>query len=741
MYSKIVVEDSPPFLPDSAVLDDLTKLVFVFGQNGSGKSTFADRLDQGSAQCEPHGVGFDVKVFSREYKEKFFASDMKPGVFLLGDAQPQLAAERDDLLGEINKRSDKIAAVRARLGTDDESGARGRLESARKLARNQAWRVRAELPTLLREHCFKGTANSRQKFLDTLRSAGQTVDSELTLEVLEARAAVLFQESPTQSPMIRVPTVPDFSAYQAWSLLGTSIAPQGSSDLAAALEHLGNADWFKSGRNFADKNDGDCPYCQQELPPDFVQQIAATFDELYDDQISQLHNLASLLRDDLERLDSDVSALESIERLQGDRLAALLAEYRTARERFAAELGTKIESPATVVKLPDLAPAVESLASFVRQANEAIKSENQKIASVDEERKKLILEVRAFVRAVHAREILETLQASSTRCEAEISELEGTIEESTKALREFQSEVKTLEDKLGSDASVIGYINDLLKSVGFHSFSLAGHASGEGYSLVREDGSFRAESLSEGEQAFVSFLYFFYEAKSAGSGEPRVLVIDDPISSLDGDALFSVSLLTRELMDLARDKSSTVSQVIVLTHNVYFYKEVTFKRDGKDCCFFTIEKRTSTPNVITRHDDNPIKSSYAWLWKSLAVARIDPTPDRLVGIQNSMRRILQTYFLMTGVSHLDKVLPESTSAEEKRAFNQLMSWANDGSHHIPDDFDFDPGQVGAEIYFDVFKKVFEVTRQTPHYDMMMNLADAEDELPEELAGLASTKEG
>lgn len=58
-------------------------------------------------------------------------------------------------------------------------------------------------------------------------------------------------------------------------------------------------------------------------------------------------------------------------------------------------------------------------------------------------------------------------------------------------------------------------------------------------------------------------------------------MIDDPISSLDSSVLFMVSSLVRQLMFDIKNNSTDIKQLFVLTHNIYFHKEITFNQGKK----------------------------------------------------------------------------------------------------------------------------------------------------------------
>src|SRR5690606_21497986 len=117
------------------------------------------------------------------------------------------------------------------------------------------------------------------------------------------------------------------------------------------------------------------------------------------------------------------------------------------------------------------------------------------------------------------------------------------------------------------------------------------------------------QTLSEGERTFVTFLYFYHLLKGSmsesGTSASRVVVFDDPVSSLDSDILFIVGSLIKGILDEVRTGSSQIRQVFVLTHNVYFHKEVTFniRRQQEAMAeetFWTVRK-TDHKSTLEKH--------------------------------------------------------------------------------------------------------------------------------------------
>ena len=302
-----------------------------------------------------------------------------------------------------------------------------------------------------------------------------------------------------------------------------------------------------------------------------------------------------------------------------------------------------------------------------------------------------------------------------------VANLKRQIQEKQELRRKKEEEIGELERSTTSIQPTIDAINALLKSFGFHGFSLAQAGNKQCYKLVRADGADAKETLSEGEKTFVTFLYFYRllrgSASEAGVTVDRVVVIDDPVSSLDSDILFVVSTLIRRLCEDVRTGTINIKQLFVLTHNVYFHKEVTFNKlrgDGKlrEETFWTVRK-LSGESTITSHTSNPIKSSYELLWQEVRERR-----QGNLSIQNSLRRILESYFKILGGMDLDKI-HDHFQGNEKLACRALMSWVNDGSHSAHDALYVAVEDQTIDIYLEVFRKIFEGHGHIEHYNMMM----------------------
>jgi len=200
----------------------------------------------------------------------------------------------------------------------------------------------------------------------------------------------------------------------------------------------------------------------------------------------------------------------------------------------------------------------------------------------------------------------------------------------------------------------------------------------------------------------------------------RIVVFDDPVSSLDSDILFIVGSLIKELFDEVRAGTGHIKQIFVLTHNVYFHKEITFnKRRNKKAEAlsdetFWIVRKSDMVSKLEKHNSNPIKTSYELLWSEVR------RPDRsTLTIQNTLRRILENYFKILGGVDPDKIIAMFDDGKEKLICKALFSWVNDGSHFAHDDLYVSIDDSMVETYLKVFRAIFENSDHLAHYKMMM----------------------
>jgi wobble nucleotide-excising tRNase len=214
-------------------------------------------------------------------------------------------------------------------------------------------------------------------------------------------------------------------------------------------------------------------------------------------------------------------------------------------------------------------------------------------------------------------------------------------------------------------------------------------------------------------------------ANAAAVSNKRILVIDDPICSLDSTILYVVSAMVKSLIKSVKEGQSNIEQVFIVTHNVFFHKEASFvngRTNPEPTVNFWVLRKNDGVTSITPHGiKNPISTSYELLWQELKTEQ----PSSIITTQNTMRRIIENYFGMLGGAKEDYIVEKFEAVEDQMICRSLFHWINDGSHSIPDDFYFDVQSTSVVKYKEIFRRIFEVTNHKAHYDMMMGIGSAQ----------------
>ncbi|EOW9529672.1 AAA family ATPase [Bacillus cytotoxicus] len=720
MIQNIKIKGIATYDEEGAQIEALKKINYIYGSNGSGKTTISEviRGVERYPNCEIAWNSNEIKtvVYNRNFVEENFRlhSDIK-GIFTLGKESTELSELIDQCLSDIGKNNDNIFKIQENL--------KGNLSQQRQLLqqfKESCWNLKIKYDLEFKE-AFDGFRNSKDrftgKFLSEIGKQGELKSFE---EIIKRKESVF---NGPQEKIKEYSYILFDESIEKNSIFQAKIIGKEDVDIAALISTLNISDWVKQGHIHMRETNGSCPFCQQELPGKFIEQINEYFDETYTTHLKELDLAANQYQQDIVLLLERVEALKEGEGpyLNLERISYILDALKTKYKDNQLLIEQKKKEPSRIIMIESLLRYVQEINTEIEKANQEIKKFNVLIDNIQEEKTKLIRDMWYYVS--------EENRANYTFYEKKNTELKRVIEGMEKNIRkkkmyneELKKKILGYQEQITNIQYSIGEINRVLKSFGFNNFKLAEAEEQGSYKIIRENGEDAKATLSEGEKTFITFLYFYQLIKGSESKEQitfnKVVVIDDPISSLDSNVLFIVSSLIRQLISEVRTNGSSVKQLFILTHNVYFHKEVSFNK-GKgnkklsDETFWIVRK-TNNRSYIQQYDENPIKTSYELLWKELKVIG----PENSTTIQNIMRRIIENYFKFFGSINVEEEI-EKFVEEERYACRSLFSWINDGSHHISEDLFVEDSQEVTEKYFEVFKNVFINLGHKSHYEMMM----------------------
>lgn len=715
---KSLVVPKIPFMGCETI--ELEKYNFLFGNNGTGKSSIARMIyketNKESSQYIDKDTNTEVLVFDKDYAKRNFKDKTRvPGVYLLGEDAGKFETEIESLKEQFEASKKKAEGLRSNEATLFEEEERSY--------------------TAFTETCWGTTDKQRKKFglvLDGRKQknsfaqfcienySGKAIDA--TEEGLLGEISRVYSNELVSRPLLEKLKVKNLTELESSPILRTLILSESNIDFNELIVSLGNSDWVHEGLSYLALSNRRCPFCQQTLTVDLVEVIRSVFSSKYEKDIhilEEVYNSYVELTDDIENQIYYVLQ----ERVIGYDYTLISENYealKQAIQRNIHKIDEKRKEPSKNVEVESLIKMTNNISTFIDQINKVISENNIILQYRKDEQKKLTQRVGEYIANNILFAVIHEYKERTDKQLAIIKKIQEKANKEEEGLKYFENEIRILKGRFSSIDRTIEFMQRTMDSIGYTSFRVVATSDNKAFRIIREDGSCVEETLSEGEFSFLSFLYFYFmivgTSNENQADKKKAVVIDDPISSLDSNGLFYVAGLIDLIIRKHSIKNGIVEQLIILTHNSYFLKQlIAITSDNQiKVKFYMIEKGQKCSSIfeVTR---KYFESSYESLWR--IVVNYEDKHSQLV--LNAMRRIIDDFvFNYVGRNKYD--LCEKMPQDYQNLYRTLLIITNAGSHDVPDDFAFCNYGKDIDKYFDLFKQIFIVAGFEDHYKLMIN---------------------
>ncbi|EMY3559837.1 AAA family ATPase [Flavobacterium psychrophilum] len=752
MINSLTIKKVASYDDTGVNITDLKKVNFFFGFNGTGKSTIAkyihnlslpaNQISNDYSHCSQ--TGYDrathhILTFDEKFtEENFINNDNLKGVFSLNQTNELIDTQISDeetKITNLQKRLREKNALKDRLATDKIEKQKGLLD--------HCWSKRTAFTTFTKLNLPHG--GSKPNHLSEIRGKLNNLPSIIpTIQQLKDNYDLLYEKE-----LKEITTKVDAHLYKnirklevkLQNLLQEVIIGNEDVDIARLINQINSRSWVETGIQFLSKTDI-CPFCQQEtITTELKEQFEKFFDQSYKEKIEAIKLLKNEYITLTESFLSNILEIQNV--FNPNNLVSTI--YLTLQSLFndnRAVIIEKLENANERKSISFLNQQKGSLSNILKKIIE----NNKSYADIDDNKKTLVSNIWIFI-ASQCKVKIEKFDNRLVKYSRLTSFANLLIENLTQEISDSRQTIETLRTQTINTRDAVDNINIILKNAGFDGFEIAEKNvinNISQYYLKRPqqsgDGAI-FKSLSEGEKNFISFLYFHQlcigtDDIQSNSSKKKIIVIDDPVSSLDSQALFVVSTLIHTLTTRKGNntraekqglKNDNLSQILILTHNLYFYKEVSF--DKRPICtdywHYKVSKLNNKSDIKgsynkTVHDD------YTLLWNTLKELKenLPETTTLNIVIANSMRRIIESYVNFIGYgkdswSSLFNLDENEPTYYIKCAFISII---NDESHKTTAlDGVYYQKIINEQpqILFDVFKEIFR-TIGKEHYEMMLD---------------------
>lgn len=722
MINSIKIKNIATYSSETETLLIPSIVNFIYGNNGAGKTTITRIIENSNDYLESslswdNDIEYHKLVYNRDFVKNNFNEETKlRGIYTLGEESEEVYKKIEELTLSKKTMQADIVFQKEQINSYQNELKKLKRETVDLFWENYKKKLCEPILEL-----YRGNINSKENFFDKCIKL-QYKENTMTYESIIEEYNILYKERLVEQDLIENININEISKLINSKILTTQIVENNNITLFQLINDLKNSSWVEEGLKYLNNSHNKCPFCQNQLTTEFVEDIY----KLYDQKYKNLKNEFYDIKEKIIKFKNNTSVyLKEHSDIIKD--SVMILDINDFLDTIEEELEKKSSDLKYVCNINKDISSIEKLHNLINSENEKIKQNNIKINDIENSKTKLISNGWDFIRNVSNKDVEKYNQKQITITH-EISKILETKKQQEEKLDKVETEIHELENSITGITKSIGQINDLLKKFNFTNFSLKENEDNLTYSIIRPNGEDATKTLSEGEFSFISFLYFynlvFGSRNKRGLQEEHILVIDDPVTSMDSNVLYIISTLIRNLIDLCIEEKRNIKQIFILSHNVYFFKEVSYsygftgkEKTKKKYKYFIVRKVTGLSQIQEYGYNNPIKNSYELLWDNLR--KKDYNDDSNL---NTMRRILEQYFHIIGngnPNNNNKELINSFDEKDRLLVKSLLSYINDGSHTIMDGLYIVPDENLNQTAFKVFRQIFEELGHINHYKMMM----------------------
>ena len=691
------------------------KVNFIFGKNGTGKTTITDEI---------------ASQFSSNYSIHVFKDFDGVAVNERLDAVA-LGTENAEIQKLIDIVDHEIKAINNDVQKPEEGTENlfTKAEAAKKALNNQQAKIETFYTNSARQIKNLSNPNIASPNYDKNTFKNEIGKAKtLTKEEISANKDTIRADKKDDISSVTLPVI-HLSDYlkSTNELLGSSVKQPES------IPELNNSStkqqFAKTGLDIHEHKHGEvCAFCGNEITEERWVALGNYFN-------GEVKSLESRLESEITKIKSELVAIDEIKEIDkhsyygkyseqikqlNTKIKLGKAEYKVFLDSLEKALDDKtknlfIKTEALTIVIPsDFSEVQKEYTSLVESNNTFSKNlGNEQSKSKDALRYHEIQKKLNTFRYTEEEASLLALDKLNGIAQADLKNKRDE-------LAKKQQERIDLIAKTKDEKKIAIKINKLLENMGVASFELElvndenENQKGQ-YQISGHDGNIRpVTALSKGEKNIIAFLYFVFNLeRTDGTNKPKIIVLDDPMTSNDDTMQY---VMIGEIQKLYRGLKDD-NHFILLTHNVHFYLNVRpntaikYKVDGKEISFYEkfgvyhlfSDGKHSTIRGITKgkHD---FKTSYETLWKELVFLHgaSDATPDLML---NPCRKICETYMNFTKKG-IEAFYGDNTNAKKLFDVNQ----------HSIDDLEAEQNGKTKDEIKEIIKGLFAQNDAEDHFD-------------------------
>lgn len=426
--------------------------------------------------------------------------------------------------------------------------------------------------------------------------------------------------------------------------------------------------WIETGLKLHKEGDN-CKFCEGKLDYSDVKSKIAEFKE------NKRHKATEKLKQFREQLQSLLESIKAIEKESKtyttnigneiDQHFSSISEKKQTIETLIISCQSKIDN-IEVQENFDFELLAETLKELEVSISTISKTKNEQLLELRKKLNNLTTLVKGAIG-------LEILQSATIKDKLqEVKDKETELKEKRENNKKKQQEIQDLKQQKSLTKDFADFVSQILNDINI-SLKVELDTDNKNYIIksTNENATLTIKDISEGEKNLLALLFFYYELfadnkQQQVKAEIELIIVDDPISSMDDSNKFYILELMKNLLELSNQ------QIFVLTHSWEDYCNLSYGKKAWDNNqpFATFEIRKANGNSELSQLKN-IEKPYKYLFKEIfqfSEKREDDikTDCQIYHYPNVMRRVFEEWYSFKIGKDLNL-----TSSQQDRIINDL----------------------------------------------------------------------
>lgn len=644
---------------DENSIDFNKKTCFIFGNNGTGKSTLTNYLKNSL-------TNYDVRIF--QGFDSVVNDNEELNAVVLGDQNVEIDKEVKIIDNKINKieiKKSEIERLIDKSNHDDDNLYHKMINDKIKYEKfdnkieyfysQEASRIKNVEPKI------SSTNYNKNDFKLEIEQANSLSDEEM-----ERLKKLLISEEKV-APVINFPEINSLEILSEVNEILSKTVEE-SVKIFRLDNDVEKREFAKKGLQIHKKGDK-CSFCGNVISDECFEQLDKYFSG------DDIKNFEKQLQDELNLLNSIKTTIKNLNLNINNFYELLHIEFREVELNFNETKSKNLEFLEFLIK--SISDKQKKLFEKVNELNiippknfEDVNSKYLELCQKNNESdlrkkkseakdllrlnelKKSLLEYNYLEKSDKLSRLKNNYYKSKEQfnnIEIEVNKLKSDIEQLKEKKLELKSQSKN-EEKLAAE------INKLLDV--YVNFKLI-HYKHDQYGYYRIQCKYTDEvrdvkQLSMGEKNIIAFLYFLKKLEEINEQKlytKKIVIFDDPMTSNDNNMQY---IMIEELIKLinASNKNDNIEQLIIMTHNHHFYLNLTgyLKEKYKKHQFLRFVSNGENTNIkLIKSKEEDFKSNYEALWQDLEFVYTSDK-GRAGLLCNISRRIVDTYTNFNSIS-------------------------------------------------------------------------------------------